>query len=352
MQSLIYIKKSPITRVKNIDYRLIPVSQLKMNNYNMNFFNDEVKKCKTYNKIIRTQRGYISMKTRLPAYDVRSTTSCVELTVLDITGIFRIQFRNSGEKQNVQALSGSKCFKIFCELCEKHDINLRDYQIDNGKEIKKEIEKYIIKLEKPVFANKTFNNAHHIDFHSSFPSGLVNTHPEFRPVIEELYNKRKENPVYKLVLNSTIGYMQSMPCCSARWAQLSRDAINDNNKRIRDLALKLKETGHVVLAYNTDGIWYTGDIYHDEYEGKHLGQYENDHTNCKLRFKSAGSYEFIENGQYTPVVRGHTSLDERKPRSDWEWGDIYNFEAVPIKYALDSKGFIHNLTEEGEIFYD
>ena len=67
---------------------------------------------------------------------------------------------------------------------------------------------------------------------------------------------------------------------------------------MRELAKQLKDSGRMVLAYNTDGIWYCGEIYHGEGEGNGLGQWSNDHTNCTIRFKSAGSYEYIENGKY------------------------------------------------------
>ena len=339
---MLEIKKARLTR--HPVYKFIPVCQLKINNENKDFFNEEVKKCidNKYNKIVRTFNGGISKKTRYPAYDVRRTTSCVELTVIDMSGMYRIQFRNSGEKKDEKALSGSKSFKLFKALCEKHGVDLKKYEIENGKEVKAQIETYIIKLERESFKNKTFT-AHHIDFHSSFPSGLVNTHEEFRPVIEELYNGRKEHPEYKLVLNSTIGYMQSLQCCKAKYAVLSRDAIKNNNDRLRAISERLKASGRVVLAYNTDGIWYSGDLYHDENEGTTIGTWANDHVSCKVRFKSAGSYEFIEDGKYYPVVRGHTRLDDIKDREHWEWGDIYKIEATPIKYFLDDDDLIYNV---------
>lgn len=326
----------------------IPVNQFKMNDEGMKIYNDELDKCKGYNKIIWTPKGGINAtKTIFPAYDIRSTTSCVELIVLDNTGMFRIQFRNSGEKEK-KALSGHTCFLKFRKLCEKYDIDLNNYAVDNGEEIKKDIEKYIIKLGNTGFCDATFENAHHIDFHSSFPSGLVLTHPEFRPVIEELYNGRKENPEYKLILNSTIGYMQSLPCCKAKWALLAKDAINNNNERLRNLAQELMNNGRMVLAYNTDGIWYTGDIYHGKDEGTTIGTWLNDHINTKIRFKSAGSYEFIEDGIYNPVVRGHTRLDEIKSRNEWTWGDIYQINAIPVKYWLSEDG--HIVKQEGEYY--
>lgn len=333
------IEKLAISR--KFDYKSIPVTQLNMNDENMAFFNEQVKRCERYNAIKRTAKGYISKFTRLPAYDVRQTTSCVELTVLDMSGMFRIQFRNSGIKEK-QSIYGHKAFLIFKSICKKHDIYLDDYIIDNGSDIKKEIEPYIIKVENQVFLNRTFTNAHHLDFHSSFPSGLALTHPEFKPVIEELYNGRKEKPEYKLVLNCTIGYMQSEPCCKAKWAQLARDAINNNNARIRDVAKRLKKSGRILLAYNTDGIWYVGNEFHDIGEGTTIGTWANDHTNCKIRFKSPGSYEFEEDGKYHPVVRGHTKLDTLKSRDNWQWGDIYAEDAEVIKYRLEGQYVKHS----------
>jgi hypothetical protein len=55
--------------------------------------------------------------------------------------------------------------------------------------------------------------------------------------------------------------------------------------------------------------------------------------------KSGGSYEYIEDGQYKPVVRGRTKLEETKPRSEWQWGDIFHNDASLIKmYKLDDDG--------------
>ena len=41
-------------------------------------------------------------------------------------------------------------------------------------------------------------NVHHIDFHNSYPAGLVNTHPEFKDVITFLYNKLVVENILKI----------------------------------------------------------------------------------------------------------------------------------------------------------
>jgi len=335
------IKKAKLCKKPNS--KLIPVSELNFTDDNIKFFNKLVKQCysKKYNKIVRTVGGNISVKTLPPAFDIRNTKSLIELTVIDCSGLYRLQLRNVKSEDIDNVLPGWKAFKEFYKLCLDFNIDLKDYIIENGAEVKTEIEKYIIKMGNEFFKDKIHKNAHHIDFHSAFPSGLIETHPEFTGVITKLYNERKTNEIYKLILNATIGYMQSEPCCKARWAHLSRDAINRNNTKIRELAKRLEKSGRVILGYNTDGIWYVGDIYHGKGEGSGLTEWSNDHTNCTIRFKSAGAYEFIENGVYTPVLRGHTKLDDIKPRSKWQWGDIYQDLASVEKYGIDDLGYVH-----------
>lgn len=331
------IKKTPL--IWKINQKLIPTTQIDFSDDSIELFNSIINKCnkEEFNKIQRTAKGsYAYSKTICPAYDVRATKSLVELTYCGADGMFRLQVRTVNKDAENNEMNGWQSFLTFKKLCKKYDIDLDEYKIDNGAEVKKEIEKYIIDFGPNTIQHKTYIRAHHIDFHSSFPSGLVNTHPEFRPVIEELYKGRKIHPEYKYILNSTIGYMQSEDCCKAKWAHLSRDAINDNNKRIRELAAAIVANGGEVLAYNTDGIWYVGEIYHGPGEGKNICEWENDHENCIIRFKSKGSYEYMdEDGNYQPVVRGRTLLDEQKPRDEWIWGDIYQEDAKIKKIVLN-----------------
>lgn len=127
----------------------------------------------------------------------------------------------------------------------------------------------------------------------------------------------------------------------AEWANLARDAIADNNKRIFDLAFELTISGREVIGYNTDGIWYRGEIYHGNGEGDNLGEWHNDHINCLFRSKSDGAYEFIEDGKYMAVVRGNTSFDAIEPdRNNWHWGDIYKGTLLTFKFD-EEKGVIY-----------
>ena len=300
---------------------------------------------KNWNSIVRTPSGGVSIARKNfkpPMWDLKYNNACIELTILG-TRMLRIQFRQASsvkESEGTQ-IYGRQAFREFKRLLFINGIDLDKMTIDNGAEVKQEIPKYLIKFDSPIWQDKMLKHCHHVDFHNSFPAGLANTHPEFRSVVDYLYKTRKNKPINKAILNYSIGFMQSLSGCGARWAHLSRDAIMDNNKRVEELATRLKKAGRGVISYNTDGIWYCGEIYHGEGEGPNLGQWENDHIDCVFRAKSAGAYEFIEDGVYTPVIRGRTNLDLIKPRTEWEWGDIYAKAAAVIQfYWIDGKGIV------------
>lgn len=300
------------------------------------------------NKIIRTNSGAIAKGNKYLcntyAYDVKEAKTGVRLTVI-VDGKVWV-FKVGTIKDKNTDMPPWKAWRVFVTHCEQEGINLEDYAIDNGEEVKKEIQSPLIKMNQYMGSRDApLTNCHHIDFHNSYPAGLVNTHPEFRPVIEPMYKLRKVSDNYKFVLVCTVGCMQSTSHpWYARWAHLSRDAIRDNNERVVQLAWILEHSypKRKILGFNTDGIWYQGPIYHGKGEGDGLGEWHNDHINCLFRSKSDGAYEFIENGEYHPVIRGETRLDTLKPRSKWQWGDIYQEDAKVFKFKfIEGKGIVY-----------
>lgn len=279
-------------------------------------------------------------KFKVPLYMVdTSHKSGITLHLVMHWGSFRILMgTNPHEKGDV---TGREAFYLFKKCCAKYDINLEDYVIDNGEDVKKDIESPRIAMAKDRYLNVTFENAHHLDLNSSYMAGIAQAFPELYPPIKEIYDKRKEDPKNKSVLTNTFGFCQSKWCNfdgrKYALAHLSKAAIEYNNRTIDELTGKLKKADRRVIAYNTDGIWYDGDIYHDETEGTDLGQWKNDHVNCKLRFRSAGAYEYMEDGEYYPVIRGITNLDRIKPRSEWKWGDLFKEDAELLRWKFDAK---------------
>lgn len=264
-------------------------------------------------------------------YSIDSDRKSITLYIRDYTGVkaYRWKSKNAEKEASPNKVSPREAFSLFKKACKRYGIYLENYSVDNGEYIKEyEIQKAKIWCREGDL-DQIYSSVYHLDFHSSYPSGLALTHPEFRPVIEELYEKRKIKPEYKDVLNYTIGWMQSKHC-GFKYSNLARDAINNNNERIDEMTKRLKADGLYPVLYNTDGIWYIGDHeYHGEGEGDGIGQWHNDYVNVqKFRIKSRGCYEFIdEQGQYHVKMRGYSKLDDIKPRDQWEWGDIYKVEA-------------------------
>ena len=302
-------------------------NSLKMNGENAMLFNTLVKYCEenNYHTIKWTKSGGIAKGKKVfipPAYGIKTIGKTTVVLVLTFEGKFyRFTFGIARAEQ--KEISGYASFKAFKRTCEKYDINIDDYAIDNGEEYKEDFPNPYRELYNERFADKVIENVHHIDLNSSFMSGLAMTYPEFKPVVEELYSKRKEDEIYKAILTHTYGYLQS-ELVNYKYILLSKAMVDYNNAYLDSLKDKLLESGRIVLAYNSDGIWYKGDIYHDENEGKNIGQYKNDHTNCKIRFRSINAYEYIEDGKYHVALSGITRLDKLLPRSEWSWGDIYN----------------------------
>lgn len=334
------------------NYTNIPVTVFEVTKEGAEKFNEIYRfllEQKNMRPFVRTPSGGISIKKGnffANHWDIRVSGVGVEITVAK-GYMWRFQFRHKQEKDEGK-LYGRQAFRLFKKLCLDAGIDLEEYAItrEEGQKIKETIPQPKIELGNGVICkDKVYQHCYHADFHNSYPAGLCNTHEEFRKVIEPLYLARKQHAEYKAVLNYTIGFMQRKG--DPRWAHLSKDAISDNLKRVLELEDKIRRAGYRILAFNTDGIWYQ-DIYymnkpyHGEGEGKGLGQWENDHCDCKLRFKSKGSYEFMENGEYHPVVRGMTRLDAIKPRSEWKWGDIFQDAAQIIKYQfIEGEGIIY-----------
>lgn len=318
------------------NYLLIPVSALEMGDEAMRRFNEVSRALSLtgWPQIVRTPSHGIAKATPRPSYDVITTNYMAEITALTPWGNFRLQFKNAASDKRMR---GRRAFRAFRRALMEDGIDLTDYalaDLEEAKIQKEAIDPPPVGLAMPGVEDTTWRGVNHIDFHSSFPAGLAKAVPAFRPTIERLYAaKEAGDEMAKATLNLAIGFMQSIRGCNARWAHLSRRAIDDNNGRVYALAKELAMHGRTPLCYNTDGIWYAGEVYHGRGEGKALGEWSNDHTGCKWRAKSAGAYEYVENGEYHAVVRGVPN--ERK--AGWGWGSIYTLEAEPDVYEYDEE---------------
>lgn len=330
-------------------------NELKFNDLDVKKFNEllDLLEASDLCKINRTKSGGIAKGkhglNNYYAWDLEVSKIGCRITVI-IEGEVWVFKLGKVDKQ-APGIYPDQAFACFYKMCQNNNIDLEKYKITNGKEVKETIPAPLIEMKYKMTVNdKAIENVHHVDFHSSYPAGLANTHPEFRPVIEKLYNERS-NPEYgktnKAILNYTIGWMQSYKPEKhrfANWANLSKDAIEDNNLRILDLTIRLEASGREVIGYNTDGIWYRGDIYHGDGEGCNLGNWSHDYINCQFRSKSDGAYEFIgfdikaQKTGYKAVVRGILGYDLIVTnRDNWKWGDIYKGGVIEYYYNKETR---------------
>lgn len=297
-----------------LNYKKIPITHFNNDKEGIDKFNEVyfyVKNGLKLNKMSRTRSGGISinfhkMRRQLQSYSVRvyHNNSGLELVVYFKNIAYRFQWREQIKRD------GGRNFRKFIKICEKHKINLDDYKVstEEGLKIKETLKdhKAPIRAYRDSYNGKTFyDNIHHIDFNSSYGAGLMNSHPEFAPVVKEIYKKRLKDDDFKDVLNHTIGCMQGQPS-NYTLSNLARDSIIDNNKRVYDITNKLVRSGRIPLLFNTDGVWYQGKLYKDKNYGRDVGQWKYDYQNVKqFHIKSGGSYEFItEDGKYEARARG------------------------------------------------
>lgn len=348
----------------NLNYFSIPVNYLSPTEENVELFNRIYRFCLDGlgpgRRLVRTPSGGISItRKNFPRnselWDIQyQGSSAIEIVLVLTVGCFRIKFSNAVNADYCEdfdendVIGGRTSFKVWKNNFEKFGVNIDDYaDKERGrKAVKEEIESPMIYAPDTSVFGQTIENAHHLDVNSAFAAGIAEDYPELEEVIKWMYNRRSVNKKYKSYLVAAIGWFQS-EWCAYKYGMLSKSARNNCNKYIRELAHKLELSGRKILLYNTDGIWYSGEMYHDENEGRELGQWKNDHKNCKLRIKSHGAYEYIEKNkkgedEYHPVLRGRTKLDKYLPREQWEWGDIFgkNCEFIEIYHFVEGAGLI------------
>lgn len=287
-----------------------------------------------------TKSGGLSKANQRLGFEVRTTRTCFELVANTVGGWFRVTFSQTAKvEEEGNGMTGRKGFYTLLNELRKDGVDLKSYATNCGEAIK------LLEIERPRISlagkpDEVYEHVHHLDLHSAYPSGVARMYPEMEKTIRRIYEGRKEpgkGKELKLAMDAGLGFMQSEWCrVNGRpfaLANVAKAGVNWCARTVDRLARMLAKAGYEPLAFNTDGIWYRkigggpSEPFHCELEGDTLGTYANDHVDCRVRWKSKGAYEYVENGVYKPVVRGFTKLDSAKPREQWGWGDIY---AAPV----------------------
>lgn len=359
------LKSCSVADLAKVNYMQLPVNLVYIEEYN-----ELVRWCSSNpllkRGISRTPSGGISISPRSPINCWESTprrtkrdncTGC-ELIILILDydmktkSLFhfgaRIQIGKYKGDEAEKHMCGRRAYLKFRELLLKRNIKIEDQFLKNykeGLEYKSKIEKPMISLAFGTKENETYLHAYHYDINSSYASGMKEAVPQWSELIDYLYINRHFKRENKDILNMTIGFFQS-EYIDYKLSHISQYCIKRNNDKLSNKAVELIRKGCHILAFNTDGLWFTKPNELELQESKELGEFKLDHKDCKIRFKSAGVYEFEENGKYTPVVRGTTALDRIKLREEWVWGDIYCEGAKPLIFNYNEDGTISEQTLE------
>ena len=311
-----------------------PVTKVTLDEWNelVHYYNLQYEAGEINRGFFSTPSGGISIKREHLfynncCYEVREARYMHELIICSGEGRARVQYDHGQTPQEKQC-SGHRAFcKLKRELA-KDGIDISKYFITNGKEIKETIPEAMLKLM--ILPDVKYTHTYHIDINSAYPYAMTILYPEWTNAIERIYKRRQKNKINKSVLVMSYGWFQSR-YFGYKLAHVSKYCIDFTIDYLNYLTERIREHGSVI-AYNVDGIWFQceNEDFIKELESeatKELGGFKLDHKNCDIRFKSVGCYEFLEDGVYTPVVRGRTNMDDLKPRIEWEWGDIY--KAIP-----------------------
>lgn len=240
-------------------------------------------------------------------------------------------------------MNGTKAFGMAKRIARNYGINIEDYAIDNGEEVKANIPKSKIafKLEY-VTQNpkKTIKHAHHIDLNCAWGTGFVNAFPEFKQTLLDL------KAVDKVVPSMFLGYCQSARV-KYKYSHFALAGIEWCNKKLDELTHKLEQNNFTVLGYNTDGIWYKDNteqnrVYHDGDEHSGLYGYKNDYIDTELCIYSDGQYWFkTPDGKFNARARGWYTYEEIKPREEWNEEDFDKaMQTLAYITFIEHKGFI------------
>lgn len=272
-------------------------------------------------------------------------------------GCYRFIMGNKRNQSNIE-MPGSKALRTVYKLAK--DFGVLDVFINNaaktkeeGFAIKKEIESPKIEVLSESFKGREFDHVYHIDLNSSYFSRICESikWAKLRPLGNYLYEHRKENNgLYKAVMTNSIGCMQSEFCedvTGQKWrapyqlAIFAKEAVNGTNRKINALVKHLMLCQYEPLLINTDGIWYIDKLnknrkYTNNGESMDFGGWKHDHKDVKLYIKSAGAYQYLEDGKVKTVMRGTCKLDFIKPdRDTWGWKEIK--DQVPYIYRFDEE---------------
>lgn len=277
----------------------------------------------------------------------------------------RLYYFQCGNPRREKTKTGTINYRRFITACKENNVDLKKYEVDNGKELKETIKAPLIltidNLKPNYLTYGYINKVNHIDIHEAYRAGLYYYHPEFKNVFKYIDEKWPDHETNKAITNMTLGMFQSK-YVGYKLTPLAKECIEWTRDTITNISLDIKRKGGKILGFNTDGVFYRmrdGSIYHGKGEGKEVGQWENDMTELDwlplgCNWVALDGYKKGVRGFYK-AMRGNYLYADEKPQEMWDcWEDILKaLESQDLKdVTFDKKrGYKIDIIKDDEIIY-
>lgn len=133
-----------------------------------------------------------------------------------------------------------------------------------------------------------------------------------KDIMQELYDGRKDNPDNKIIMNSFLGYLQSLKLWKGdlNMAHISAVVITRSNHRMLKYTEEMLEKGGRVLMVMTDSIVWQGNVFHDTQKSKALGNFVLEYEKVDVVYCKYGQYAMQDPVTKELVLVKHQGLDE------------------------------------------
>lgn len=167
-------------------------------------------------------------------------------------------------------------------------------------------------------------------------------------IMQELYDGRKENPEYKQIMNSFIGYMRSVKYNKGNFmAHISSVVYARHNKRMCELYDSIVKNRGKILFVLTDCIAWVGNQISESVKEKKLGNFVNEFENVKIKLRGkVGQYMIFDKDEIYAVKTQGVHVDFATIKDENDFDKIFNNEQ--LRYILDNNTGIIKTT----IIYD
>lgn len=161
-----------------------------------------------------------------------------------------------------------------------------------------------------------------------------------KPVIQEIYDGRKEHPEYKMYMNMCIGFFHTtQPTLGPICSHIASVVLSRCVKQMIERAERISEEGNIVLLINTDAIAWIGKQSNISEKIKNIGAFIPEYENGKIVICGVKKYQICnEDESNLKTVCSGLPLETSE---NMKFGDIVNCDIEEGYYALDKQGKLH-----------